>query len=337
MIIEDIDLNQRVLIVAEIGNNHEGSFALAQEMVGLAAQAGADAVKFQTIVPELLVCRAEYKRIEQLCKFQLTREEFAALARQARDAGLIFLSTPFDLESARFLNTIQPVFKIASGDNTFYPLIDAVAGFGKPMIVSTGLADCYVVHQLFQRINGIWEQQGVNPSLALLHCVASYPTPSDQANLGAIATLKNLFPDLVIGYSDHTLGIDAAIFAVAAGARIVEKHFTLNKNHSDFRDHKLSADPAELRRMVDGIRQVCLMLGPGVKEPRPCEVDMTSALRRSIAAATDIPAGTVLTDEHFTWLRPGTGLPPGSEDQLRGRKTLRDLAMGELIGVSDVK
>jgi len=324
VIIEDIDLNHRVLIIAEIGNNHEGSFALAQEMVGLAAEAGADAVKFQTIVPELLVCRAEHKRIEQLRKFQLTREEFAALARQARGAGLIFLSTPFDLESARFLNTVQSVFKIASGDNTFYPLIDAVAGFGKPMIVSTGLADLNVVQNLVQRVRDHWDRLGVNPGLALLHCVASYPTPSDQA-------------DLVIGYSDHTLGTDAAIFAVAAGARVVEKHFTLAKNHSDFRDHQLSADPAELRRMVDGIRQVSLMLGPGVKAPRPCEANMTSAIRRSIAAATDIPAGTVLTDEHFTWLRPGTGLPPGSEEQLRDRKTLRDLARGDLIGLDDVK
>jgi N,N'-diacetyllegionaminate synthase len=337
MRINGFDTDKNVLIVAEIGNNHEGSFALAQEMVGLAAQAGADAVKFQTIVPELLVCRAEHKRIEQLRKFQLTREEFAALARQARGAGLIFLSTPFDLESARFLNTVQSVFKIASGDNTFYPLIDAVAGFGKPMIVSTGLADLNVVQNLVQRVSDHWDRLGVNPGLALLHCVASYPTPPDQANLGAIATLKNLFPDLVIGYSDHTLGIDAAIFAVAAGARIVEKHFTLDKNHSDFRDHQLSADPAELRRMVDGIRQVSSMLGPGLKEPRPCEANMTSAIRRSIAAATDIPAGTVLTDEHFTWLRPGTGLPPGSEEQLRGRKTMRDLAMGELIGLDDVK
>lgn len=336
MKINTINTDDHVLIIAEIGNNHEGDFTLAQELIGRAAEAGADAVKFQTIVPEKLVSSPYTQRIEQLRRYQFTPSQFAALAQQAEAVGVLFFSTPFDLESARFLNTIQSVFKIASGDNTFYPLIDTVAHFAKPMLVSTGLARLGDVHNLHGRINAIWRDRGVMPGLALLHCVASYPVPMEHAHLGTIATLARHFPDAVIGYSDHTLGIEAATYAVAAGARIIEKHFTIDNQYSAFRDHQLSANPEDFKRMVESIRRVEIWLGSGEQGLRPCEAENAVQIRRSIAAAQSLPLGTRLSDEHFTWLRPGTGLPPGSEAALRGRTVRRTVQPGELITAEDV-
>lgn len=324
------------MVVAEIGNNHEGNFALAQELLGRAAEAGADAVKFQTFVPELFVSSAETERLDRLRSFRLTITQFEQLALQAGRAGVMFLSTPFDIESAKALNRFQPVFKIASGDNNFTPLIDTVAGFGKPMIVSTGLADLAGIEAVHARIHGHWAAAGVSPGLALLHCVAAYPAPRDQANLAAIPVLKARFPDAVIGYSDHTLGIDVATLAVAAGARIVEKHFTLDKQYSAYRDHQLSADPDEFRRLVEAIRQVETVLGTGDISPRPCEAALQVAARRSIAAATKLVPGTTITYGDLTWVRPGSGWSPGEEAAVLGRTLARPLKQGELIAPGDL-
>ncbi|WP_045213616.1 N-acetylneuraminate synthase family protein, partial [Desulfonatronovibrio magnus] len=310
MKIGNFDTSEKVFIIAEIGNNHEGDFELAKRMIQLAAEAGADAVKFQTIVPERLASCADQNRIAQLKKFQLSYAQFEELVRQVRQAGVVFLSTPFDLESARFLNQIQPVFKIASGDNAFFPLIDTVAGFNKPIIISTGLCDMEHIQNIYTRVRDVWQNTNSDPGLALLHCVASYPTSLEQANLGAIHTLKTEFPEAVIGYSDHTLGIDAAIYSVAAGARIVEKHFTLDKNYSGFRDHQLSADPDEFKNMVAGIKNVSQMLRSGQKIPCQFEESTAINIRRSIAASVNLPEGTVLSKQHLTWVRPGTGLQP---------------------------
>jgi sialic acid synthase SpsE len=330
------DLASKVFVIAEIGNNHEGDFALAEEMIGHAAESGADAVKFQTIVPELFVARTDAARLERLKKFQFSYEQFARLAETARAAGVLFFSTPFDLESARFLDGIQPVFKIASGDNNFYPLLDEVASFGKPMIVSTGLADLADIRKVHDRIMQAWSRAGAAPGLALLHCIASYPAPPEQANLKAIAALKAAFPNTTIGYSDHVMGIQAAIASVAAGARVVEKHFTLDKNYSDFRDHQLSADPAEMRAMVEGIRKIDAMLGSGEKVPQECEGALAVAARRSIAAARDLVPGDTVSAQDLMWVRPGTGLPPGDEERLVGKSLRRALARGELFSEDDV-
>ena len=332
----NIDTDRDVFVIAEIGNNHEGDFAVAQQMIVAAAQSGADAVKFQTIVPERLVARSDAARIARLKQFQFSYEQFAELAKLASAHKVVFFSTPFDLESARFLNTIQPVFKIASGDNNFYPLLEEVASFGKPLIVSTGLADMAQVRATHDRIMAVWKKWDVTPGLALLHCIASYPAPPEQANLRAITTMTTAFPDATIGYSDHLLGISGAVAAVAAGARVIEKHFTLDKNYSDFRDHQLSADPADMRAMVDAIREVTLLLGSGEKLAQPCEDSMAPAIRRSIAAALDLPSGATVKTEHLMWVRPGSGLPPGEEARLVGRTLNRAIPMGDLIAESDL-
>lgn len=336
MIIEGHDTGKRVFIIAEIGNNHEGSFDLAEEIIEKAAQSGADAVKFQTIVPELLVSVSDQERIKRLKKFQFSYEQFEKLKNYAASKNIMFFSTPFDLTSASFLNSIQSVFKIASGDNNFYPLIDEVASYGKPMIISTGLSDKNLLNNIYERVTENWKQQSVAPGLAFLHCMTSYPVPDNEANLACIQELKMTFPDITIGYSDHTTGIKAAQYAVAAGARIIEKHFTIDKNYSDFRDHQLSADPSDMKAMVEGIREIELMMGSAERVNDQCEKGMHEAARRSIVAVTDLSANAVITKDHITWVRPGNGLAPGSENLLFGKKTNKPIAAGSMITTNDI-
>jgi sialic acid synthase SpsE len=337
MIINERNYKDKVYIVAEIGNNHEGSFTLAEELLGKAAESGADAVKFQTFIPELFVSSEDPARLERLKKFQLSFEQFESLSKLAGRLGVEFFSTPLDLESAKFLNGIQSVFKIASSDNTFYPLIETVAEFGKTMIISTGLADIPLLNKVQKTVMDIWKKNGEVHSLALLHCITGYPVPIEQVNLAAIQTLRSKFPELTIGYSDHTLGIEVSTYAVAAGARIIEKHFTLDKNYSDFRDHQLSADPAEFRKLTDSIRSLESILGTGEKVVQQIEEGMKDAVRRSIAAAKDLSAGSTIQLEDLIWLRPGTGgFAPGSESQLLNKITARKIYKGELIQVRDI-
>ncbi|MDB4594764.1 N-acetylneuraminate synthase family protein, partial [Candidatus Pelagibacter sp.] len=308
MKIGNIDTNKKVFIIAEIGNNHEGSFDLAKKMIIAAANSGVDAVKFQTFIPELFVSSEDILRLNKLKKFKLSFKEFKELSKVAKKNGLIFFSTPLDLKSAKFLNNIQPIFKISSGDNNFYPLIEKVARFEKPMIVSTGVADVKLIRKVYNKIYKVWSKKiKINENLAFLHCVGSYPVPFEQANLASIAFIKKKFPNVVLGYSDHTVGNEAAVLSVMAGARIVEKHFTIDKKYSDFRDHHLSADPKDMKLIVSRIREIEKMLGNDEKKIQSCEKEMKILGRRSIAVLRDMPAGTKLKISDITWLRPGNG------------------------------
>lgn len=330
------DTNKKVIVIAEIGNNHEGSFARAEEMIYLAAQAGADAVKFQTYRTEHLVSRENKDRFNTLKSFELSFDDFVRLKQSADNAGVSFLSTPFDIGSAEFLNALVPAFKIASGDNTFYPLIETVARFAKPVILSCGLAGLIELGYAKALIERIWYEIKAQPEMALLHCVTSYPVPPAEANLMAIQTLNNNFV-CVAGYSDHTLGIEAAALSVAAGARIVEKHFTLDNNFSEFRDHKLSADPKDFRRLVEKIRSIEEMLGTGCKISQESEKCVETLVRRSIVAARDLKVGQIIRAEDITWVRPGGGFAPGKESLVLCRKLKRDIRIGEMIMVKDIE
>lgn len=325
------DLSERILIVAEIGNNHEGNFEIACRMVEAAADAGVDAVKFQTFQTRLFTSKADPARFERLSRFELSYDQFAALEQLARRRGLVFLSTPLDLESARFLEPLVDVFKVASGDNDFLPLIAQVCATGKPVIISTGLAD--LVH--LQRIAAFARAAGADGRLAFLHCVCAYPAPPDEVNLKVIPVMASEL-GCPVGWSDHTLGPDACLAAAAIGARIIEKHFTLDKNFSAFRDHQLSADPPEMRQIVDRVRHVERLLGCATKTLQPSERANQSAVRRSIAAAAALPRGHRLRAEDLIWLRPAIGLPPGEEDRLIARALTRDVAEGEAITERDV-
>jgi N,N'-diacetyllegionaminate synthase len=324
------------MIIAEIGNNHEGDFGRAAEMIRRAATSGVDAVKFQTFMrPEHFHTSSDPERIQRLQGFQLELAQIRELAHIAREANVMFFSTPLDIAAVEFLDEIAPVFKIASCDNNYLALIDAISKTGKPVILSSGLADLNTLSAAKARFQSNWAKSGQVSELAILHCVSAYPTPAEQANLSAIGTIQRKLGGCV-GYSDHTLGIEAAVLSVGLGARIIEKHFTIDKNLSDFRDHQLSADTGEMALLVQRVREAEKMLGRGDKELSDIEVDPL-LIRRSVAAVRNLDQGHILTWEDLTWVRPGTGIQPGNEHELLGRALGSKRAAGQLITAADVK
>jgi N-acetylneuraminate synthase/N,N'-diacetyllegionaminate synthase len=328
MKIGSVDIDREVLVVAEIGNNHEGSFALAVELIGRATEAGAQAVKFQTIIPERLVTADQESRLAALRRFQFSRAQFEELALEAQRLGVMFMSTPFDTACVEWLAPIVPAFKIASGDNDHVPLLRTVAGTGKPVILSTGMAELHDVAGARDFLRQEWRRCGHDdPGLALLHCVVSYPTEPRDANLAAIEALASLGER--VGYSDHTLGVDAAVAAVAMGARVIEKHFTLDKNQSDFRDHRLSADSADLAELIKRIRLVEAMRGSSEKTIAAAERPAIAAVRRGAYATRDLPAGCTLNHDDVAYLRPRLGLSPAEADHKIGTPLARPAKAGE--------
>jgi sialic acid synthase SpsE len=331
MKIGGFDTDERVLVVAEIGNNHEGDAERAATLVREAAARGADAVKLQTFRTELFVKPADSERYARMRGFELAPATVERLASLARELDLLFLSTPLDLDSAELLEPLVDAFKIASGDNDFMPLLERVGRSGRPVICSSGVSELETVRRAVDAL----ERAGAG-DVAVLHCTSSYPTEPAEANLASIPYLAGAL-GRTTGYSDHTMGIETAVLAVAAGARIVEKHFTLDKDTSEFRDHKLSADPPELEALVARIRAVELAVGRPGKWIQPSEQGMATAIRRSIVAAADLPSGRVLGAGDLTWMRPGDGLRPGEETSVVGRTLVRAVAHGEPIRPDDVE
>lgn len=336
MNIGGFDTAERVLIVAEIGNNHEGSYERAKKLVRAAAAAGADAVKFQTYRTELFVSGADKERFDRLKSFELSPAQFAALAVIAKRERMAFLSTPLDLKSARSLRPFVDAYKIASGDNNFFPLIDWVAGTGKPVILSGGMATARDLKKTVARIARIQRHRSGEVRTMALHCVTSYPVPPGQENVGSVAHMSRTL-SCPVGYSDHTLGIEASVLAVAAGARLIEKHFTLDNNTSAFRDHKISADPLAMSELVRRIRRAESVLGLGQKIIQPCERPFMMLARRQIVSARNLSAGARLTWADLLWTRPAGGMLPGQEKQLVGRRLKRDIAFGEPFGRKHVE
>jgi sialic acid synthase SpsE len=336
VIIGTRDTDKHVLIIAEIGNNHEGDMVTAVRLVKEAATAGVDAVKFQTYKTELFISRTDPIRYKRLQSFQLSFDEFRELSAIAHSLGLLFISTPLDLESALFLNDIVDAFKIASGDITFYPLLNMVAQTGKPIILSTGASEQEQVDKAISLIEKSWDENNQSSDLALLHCVSCYPVPPDQVNLGCIRTLSERYP-YATGYSDHTIGIEAAILAVGCGARIIEKHFTLDKSFSPFRDHQLSADPNDMNELVRKVRFASSVIGKMPKKIQPCESELIPTVRRSIAARINMKKGQLIGMPDLIWIRPGGGLAPGNEHVLIGKKLKIKKSAGEQINIMDIE
>ena len=330
MKIGDFDINENVFIIAEIGNNHGGNFDIAHRMVVQAAKAGADAVKFQTIIPEKFITVAEEERFRQLKEFEFSYDQFAQLAKIAKENSLIFLTTPFDLESVEAVEEFVPAYKISSGDNTFWPLLELVSKKGKPILMSTGLIDMVDLQKAVDLINKNCPFDSLSDCLVLLHCISSYPALGQDLNLLSIKYLQDHF-GVPIGYSDHSEGTLSCILAVALGARVIEKHFTYKKGGQTFKDHQLSAEPEEFKEMVKQIRDVEEMLGDYKKEPIPAEGHLLVLARRSIAAKRDLQAGEIIGLEDITWLRPAKGFKPGEESSIIGCRTKRDIKKGEII------
>ena len=263
----------------------------------------------------------------------ITTAQWKELAGAAQAAGIPFMASVFDEELVEIMDPLTCAFKIASGDNTFLPLLEVVARTGKPIILSTGLLDMEGVREAKNHIENVWRQSGYAPGLALLHCVVNYPTAPAHANLLALRQLQQL--GTVVGYSDHTLGTEAAVLAVALGARIIEKHFTIDKHRSSFRDHQLSADPAELALLVQRVREAVELLGDGEKRLGENEREIAPRVRRSLVASRPLEKGKALEWDDFNWVRPGGGLAPGREGEVLGRPLLRPLRPGELITPED--
>jgi N-acetylneuraminate synthase/N,N'-diacetyllegionaminate synthase len=329
MLIGDHDTDRSVYIIAEIGANHEGDFARAVDLLHAAADCGANAAKFQTYRAEKIVAISQKDRMAHFRRLQLEDAQYIALAREAARIGITFLSTPFDLDSARMLDPHVPAFKIASGDLTYTQLLQYCASTGKPVILSTGMATLDEIAEAIMTVEDRMDT-AILERLALLHCVTAYPTPADQANLRSIPMLAKTF-GLTVGYSDHTLGIRACLAAVGLGARIIEKHFTFDKSRTTFRDHALSADPVDMKNLVDGVREIEQQLGELDKRPAECEMKNRVSMRRSLAARRDLPAGSIIRPEDLIALRPAEGIPPREKHSLVGRYTSRLLQAGQTI------
>lgn len=325
-------------IVAEAGVNHNGSMDIARGLINAAKSAGADAVKFQTFRAERLATRhapkADYQKsltdsaesqFDMLKRLELSNADHCVLADYCEKKGILFLSTPFDEESADFLDKMgMGTFKIPSGEITNLRFLEHVARIGRPVILSTGMSNLDEV----RRAVDTFKKAG-NSNLAILHCVSNYPANPEDANLRAMATMQRAFA-LPVGFSDHTPGVEVALAAVALGACILEKHFTLDRKMPG-PDHRASLDPEELTTMVRGIRTVESALGDGLKKPVPDEAGTADVARRSLVAASDIPAGTILAGEHLQLRRPGTGLSPSMENRVVGKIMKQFIAAGTLI------
>lgn len=329
---------KKVFIIAEAGVNHNGDINIAKQLIEKAALAGADAVKFQTFKTENLVCKnakkAEYQsqttdksesQFEMLKRLELTGVMHEILIAHCEKCGIQFLTTPFDMDSLNLIMEygIEPI-KIPSGDLTNYPFLKKIGETGKPVILSTGMSTMEEVKATVELL----KKSGSGP-ITVLHCNTEYPTPMSDVNLRAMLTLQEEL-GVEIGYSDHTLGIEIPIAAVALGATVIEKHFTLDKT-MEGPDHKASLEPLELAAMVQAIRNIELALGTGEKVPSKSEQKNTAVARKSIVAAMDIFAGEILTEDKLTTKRPGNGISPMEWEKLIGKKVTRDYKADEMI------
>lgn len=337
-----IGTGEPVFIIAEAGVNHNGDLELARQLIDIAAESGADAVKFQTFKAEKLVSKKARKaayqvantgnndsQYEMLKKLELPFEAHQELKEYAEKQGIAFMSTPFDEEAIDFLDKLgMPVFKSPSGELTNLPYLKYMASKGKPMIISTGMATLEEVETAMQTVR----EAGLK-ELVVLHCTTNYPCPVEDANLLAMETLGNATESL-IGYSDHTEGILVPSMAVAMGAVVIEKHYTLDRNLPG-PDHKASLEPAELKEMIDQIRLIERIRGTGKKMPTASEQQIAEVARKSVIVAQDIPAGTVLTKEMLVIKRPGTGVSPAKLDQVLGKKTTQALKQDQPLQWGD--
>lgn len=327
-----------VQIIAEAGVNHNGSMEIAQKLIDTAKEAQANIIKFQTFSGKNLVSinaeKASYQKettdveesqLEMIKKLELTKEHHILLMEACEKKGIQFLSTPFDLESIDLLHSFfLDTFKIPSGEITNLPYLEKIAKLQKKVILSTGMSNLGEVESALKVLNRFG-----TTDITLLHCTTEYPAPYEDVNLKAMLTLKQAF-GLPVGYSDHTKGIEVSVAAVAMGATIIEKHFTLDKN-MEGPDHKASLDPEELKQLVSAVRNVEQAMGDGIKKVSPAEEKNMAIARKSIVAKTTIQKGTIFTEENITTKRPGNGISPMKWHEVLGTVATKDYVEDELI------
>lgn len=327
-----------VFFIAEIGGNHEGDFEYAKKLTRFAIESGADAVKFQIYSGDALVSRIESpERNKHFKKFELSREQYIRLAEMCRENGVMFMASVWDFERLAWADRHIAIHKIGSGDVTAYPLIKRLVETGKPIIMSTGLCTFNEVRETVEYIQSLDEAYITEKKLALLQCTASYPCPDEDANLNAMLLLRDEF-GLPVGYSDHTIGNEAALVTATMGAEILEMHFTDIREGKEFRDHKISITRDEIRELLAAICKVKAFQGKRTKEPTSTEMETghVKSFRRSVYAACDIQKGEVFTEKNLTILRPEHGLPAYRFDELLGRKALRDILEHDVLRNDDL-
>ena len=333
-------MTNRTLIIAEAGVNHNGELGMAKQLIDVAAEAGADLVKFQTFNADRLVTqsarKADYQIVitdadetqyEMLHRLELSIDMHKELITHCDKRNIVFFSTGFDIESIDLLVSLGlNRFKIPSGEITNLPYLRHIGRFDKPVILSSGMATMDEIEMAVD----VLEQAGTSrKNITVLHCTSEYPTPINEVNLTAMLSIQKAF-NIEVGYSDHTSGIEVAIAAVALGATVIEKHFTLDRNLSG-PDHKASLEPEELKSMVAAIRNIEVALGDGVKRPTPDEVKNKSVVRKSLMASLSIKKGEIFSSLNITTKRPGIGISPMRWDEVIGRAAPRDFAADELI------
>jgi N,N'-diacetyllegionaminate synthase len=333
----------KCFIIGEAGVNHNGDIEIAKKLIDVACDAKVDAVKFQTFKAENLVTKnaekAKYQKettgdgsqFEMLKKLELSYEDHLILEQYCENRGTMFISTPFDFESVDLLQKLNmPLYKVSSGDLTNIPFLMYIAILNKPMIISTGMANLGEVEKAVQAIKRVGNDQ-----INLLHCTSNYPTAYEDVNLSAMLTLKNAFK-VTVGYSDHTEGIEIPIAAVAMGAKIIEKHFTLDKNMGG-PDHKASLNPAELKQMVNSIRNIEKAIGDGIKVCNKNEESTKKLARKSIVAGKRIKSGEIISYENITFKRPENGVSPLFIDEIVGKVAIYNIDIDEFINFDNVK
>lgn len=332
-------VKDKVFVIAEAGVNHNGEVRLAKRLVDAAKDAGCDAVKFQVFKAERLVSEsaplADYQKrngagslksqIDLLRKLELSHEEFRSIKSYCDKKRIMFLATPFDFQSADFLERLRvPMFKLPSGEVTHLPFLRFVAQKGRPVILSTGMSDLSEVAEAVKAI-----QSTGNKGLILLHCVTQYPAPVEEVNLRAMVTLRSRF-GVPVGYSDHTLGFEISLAAVALGAAVIEKHLTLSRKMKG-PDHKTSLAPTEFKEMVRCIRNVEKGLGDGIKRAARCERRMRGLVRRSIVTTTRIAKGERITEKNIAIKRPGYGIQPKDWGKIIGRTARSEIKKDSVL------
>lgn len=330
---------RKVFIIAEAGVNHNGNLLLAKRLIDAAIDAGVDAVKFQTWKTELIVTKSaqqatyqmentgiEESQFDMLKKLELTYADFRELKRYCDEKEITFMSTPDEIESATFLSDLQEIFKIGSGEMTNLPYLRHVGQLGKELILSTGMANLAEVEDA---LNVLMQAGTPKDKITVLHATTEYPCPIDEVNLYAMQTISRAF-GVKVGYSDHTEGIEVPIAAVALGAVIIEKHFTLDRT-MEGPDHKASIEPHELKALTCAIRKIEQALGTGIKKPSISEARNIPIVRKSIVASRQINTGEIFSPDNLTIKRPGNGITPMQWDQLMGQVAQRDYREDELI------
>lgn len=332
---------RKTMIIAEAGVNHNGSIETARQLVDAAAAAGVDYVKFQTFKAENLVTRtarkAEYQnrnigdddnsQYNMLKCLELSENDHHELIEYCKAKGVAFLSTAFDTDSIAFLDKLElPLWKVPSGEITNFPYLRKIGLTAKPVILSTGMAN---LEEIEEAVAVLTKYGTPREQITLLHCTTEYPAPKNEINLRAMQTMSSHFC-LPVGYSDHTQGIEIPVAAVALGACVIEKHFTLDRN-MEGPDHKASLEPAELKQMVEYIRNVEAAMGNGIKKPGKSEIPNITIARKSILAARGIQKGEMLTEENLTVKRPATGLSPMAWESVVGTAAIRDFNEDEPI------